>query len=65
MCAWAHVCPLTCWSRCAAQAESSQNPQSDIDEYVKGLDALLKEKQAALTTLQAQITLYKNTVGEA
>ena len=37
----------------------------ELDEYVRGLDALLRERQAALSALQAQLQTFRCTIGSA
>lgn len=48
-----------------SQAEEHPADSKQLRDYVGGLEALLRERQAALDSLQAQLDTFRHTVGPA
>ena len=42
-----------------SQAEAKPSDAKQLEDYVGCLDALLRERQAALSTLQAQLDMFR------
>ena len=46
-----------------SQGEAKPVETAQMQDYVGGLEALLRERQAALAALQAQLQTFRHTIG--
>ena len=49
-------------SQAEASAEAGTIEGGQLSEYVKGLEALLRERQAKVATLQAQLSTFRHSL---